>query len=150
MNALATEAVDSQLQANMKESENNLRYQGMIEVRPCPHGRGLFALVDMPLPTMIIAFHDVKFTPTPTSSPMSRFALRVGENDYWDESPPDSDVYWSNFIDHDDDPNAAFIFNMERTTGWFVTTKPVLKGEELFIKYDSYYPTNPTKFDTKR
>jgi len=128
--------------------ENNLRYREIVEVRQCPHGKGLFALVDMSLPTMIVEIHDVVFTSAPTS-PSRRYALRVGENDYWDECPPESDLYWSNFIDHSNEPNTAFIFDMERKTSWFVTTKPVKNGEELFIKYDDYYPTNPTRFDRR-
>jgi hypothetical protein len=132
----------------LKKFENNPGYSGLIEVRPCPHGKGLFALFDMSLPTMIIEFPDVKFTSTPKSQPENRYALRVGDNDYWDECPPESDLYWSNFIDHSSNPNAVFVFDLDRTTAWLVTTRPVNKAEELFIKYDDYYPTNPTLFDS--
>jgi hypothetical protein len=126
--------------------ENNLRYRGIVEVRRCSHGKGLFASEDLPLPTMIVEINDVKFVSIPVST--SVYALRVGLNEYWDESPLESDLYWTNFIDHSNYPNAVFVFDMGSRTAWFVTTEPVKKDEELFIKYDDYYPTNPTIFVT--
>ena len=74
--------------------------------------------MDMPLPTMILEIHDVKFISTPRSPSERSYALRAGQNEYWDESPPESDLYWTNFIDHSNNPNAVFVFDVaERQRG---------------------------------
>jgi len=123
---------------------SNLQYKGRVEVRPCPHGSGLFAKKDLPQGALIFSMKDLVLTPTPTSPPERSFALRVGENQYWDEAPPDSPYYWSNFIDHSKHPNSRFYFDKKKKTVTYRTTKPVKKGEEIFIKYDEYFSLNPT------
>ena len=123
---------------------DNLSYKGVVAVRTCPHGRGLFALRDLPSNFVIAEFEDVAFTSNPVSPPERGHALRVGENEYWDEAPRDSPWYWSNFIDHSGKPNSEFTFDRLRRIVRFVVTRAVRKGEELFLKYDDYYPSNPT------
>ncbi|MDG6904327.1 MAG: SET domain-containing protein-lysine N-methyltransferase [Nitrososphaerota archaeon] len=123
----------------------NARYLGLVEVRSCIHGKGLFAMIDLPLPTMIVEIKGVVFETAPTN-PSTPYALRIGQNCYWDECPPESDLYWTNFIDHDNYPNSVFAFSLDKKTAWLLTTKPVKKGEELFIKYDDYYGENRTTF----
>jgi len=123
---------------------SNLQYKGRVEVRPCVHGRGLFAMRDLPKGTLIFSMKNLILTPTPVSPPERSFALRVGEDEYWDEAPPDSPYYWSNFIDHSRDPNSRFYIDRKKKTVTFRTTKAVKRGEEIFIKYDDYFPLNPT------
>ncbi len=120
-----------------------LAIRGLVEVRPCPHGRGLFACKDIGRGTVIREFRDLVLTSHPTSSPRGRYALQIGENEYWDGFPRESPDYWSNFIDHRDDPNAVFVFDEEKTRAWLKAAKRIRKGQEIFLRYDSYYPTNP-------
>ena len=115
----------------------------VVEVRPCPHGRGLFARANIAKGSVIQEFEDVVFTARPTSAPEGKFALRIGENDYWDGFPQASPDSWSNFIDHSDDPNAVFSFDRERKRAWLKAAKTIRKGQEIFLRYDSYFPTNP-------
>jgi SET domain-containing protein len=115
----------------------------VVAVRPCPHGRGLFARADIPKGSVIQEFKDVVFTPQPTRAREGKFALRVGENEYWDGFPHGSPDFWSNFIDHDDNPNAVFVFDKERRRARLKAAKAIKKDQEIFLRYDSYYPTNP-------
>jgi SET domain-containing protein len=120
-----------------------LAIRGLVEVRPCAHGRGLFACKNIGKGSMIREFRDLVLTSHPSPTPSGRYALQIGENEYWDGFPKGSPDYWSNFIDHSDDPNAAFVFDAERTMAWLKALKPVRKGEEIFLRYDAYYSTNP-------
>ena len=115
---------------------------GLVEVRPCAHGKGLFASKDIPTDMVIWRFDDVKFTANPTSPKERRHALQVGDHEYWDEAPEGSPDYWSNFIDHSRDPNARFVFDMENKRAWFKATRPIKTDEEIFIKYDDYHKGN--------
>jgi hypothetical protein len=117
--------------------------QGLVEVRLCPHGKGLFAIRDIPRDAVIWTFDDVTFTSRPGSPRNRNRALRVGEHEYWDEAREGSSDYWSNFIDHSDDPNAHFVFDRNERKAWFKAKRPIVADEEIFIKYDDYYPTNP-------
>jgi SET domain-containing protein len=114
-----------------------------VEVRPCPHGRGLFAIVDIARGSVIREFEGVVFTAQPTSAPEGKYALRTGENEYWDGFPAGSKDFWSNFIDHSDDPNAVFLFDKQRKRAWLKAERAIKKGQEIFLKYDSYFPSNP-------
>lgn len=120
-----------------------LSIRGLVEVRRCPHGRGLFASRDFPKGAVIREFADLVLTSHRTSTPRGRYALQIGENQYWDGFPRGSADYWSNFIDHSDDPNAHFTFDKGRTKAWFRASKPIVKGDEIFIRYDRYHKTNP-------
>lgn len=92
---------------------------------------------------MIREFRDLVLTSHPTSTPWGRYALRIGENEYWDGFPRGSPDYWSNFIDHSDDPNAVFVFGEGKTVARLEAAKRIRKGQEIFLRYDSYHPTNP-------
>ena len=115
----------------------------VVEVRPCPHGRGLFARADIEKGAVIREFEGVVLVRHPTSAPEGKYALRVGENEYWDGFPQGTPDSWSNFIDHSDDPNAVFVFDKKRKTAWLKASKPIKIGQEIFLKYDFYHPTNP-------
>lgn len=92
---------------------------------------------------MIRKFDDLVVVPVPSSSD-GAYALRIGEHEYWDGYPEGSADYWSNFIDHSDDPNAVFVFDIGKERAWLKAAKPIGKGEEIFISYSHYHSTNPT------
>jgi SET domain-containing protein len=123
--------------------ELGLAIRGLVEVRPCPHGRGLFASRDIASGSVIREFKDLVLSSRPSSTPRGRYALQIGESEYWDGFPRGSPDYWSNFIDHSDVPNAAFVFDEGRTRAWLKAVSRIGKGEEIFLRYDSYHPTNP-------
>jgi SET domain-containing protein len=118
--------------------------RGLVGVRPCRHGKGVFANRDIARGGVIREFAPLVVTHAPPSSPDGAYALRIGEHEYWDGFPRGSPDYWSNFIDHSDDPNAVFVFDPEKTRAWLKAAKPIRKGQEIFISYSHYYPTNPT------
>lgn len=120
-----------------------LAVRGLVEVRPCPHGRGVFATRRFDKGSVIRRFDGLRLLPRPSDAPQGRYALQIGENLYWDGFPRGSADYWSNFIDHSDNPNAAFVFDSGKTKAWLMATRGVAKGQEILIKYDSYYPANP-------
>ncbi len=120
-----------------------IAYGGLVEVRPCPHGRGLFATRDIEEGSVIREFEDLVLTSSPTSTPEGRYALQIGENEYWDGFPAGSTDYWSNFIDHSSDPNAAFVIDGDRKRARFKATKRIERGQELFVDYRAYHHTNP-------
>jgi len=121
-----------------------LAIRGLVEVRPCPHGRGLFAIKEIVRDTVIREFKDLTMTSHPTSTPRGKYALQIGENEYWDGFPRGSPDYWSNFIDHSDNPNMVFVFDGGKKTAWFKATRRIGTGEELFINYRDYHYSNPT------
>jgi SET domain-containing protein len=116
---------------------------GVVEVRPCAHGRGVFASDYIAVGSVIREFGGVALTSRPASSPEGGYALRVGEHEYWDGFPDGSPDYWSNLIDHSDSPNSVFVFDKEGKRAWLKAAKPIEKGQELLINYRDYYPTNP-------
>jgi hypothetical protein len=128
----------------LAESTLGLEFGGLVEVRPCPHGRGLFAVMDIGRGAVIREFDDIVLTSRPTSAPEGKYALQIGENEYWDGFPKDSPDYWSNFIDHSDDPNAAFVIDRKRKRAWLKAERPIRLGQEIFINYRDYHYSNPT------
>jgi SET domain-containing protein len=130
-----------------RRSTLGLVIRGLVEVRPCPHGRGLFASRDIRKDGVVRHFEDVVLTSRPTEAPRGKYALRIGESEYWDGFPKGSPDYWSNFIDHSDNPNTVFIFDKEKRKARLKATKAIRKGQELFIKYDYYFETNPSERD---
>jgi SET domain-containing protein len=121
-----------------------LAIPGLVEVKPCPHGRGLFASRDIDKGIVIRQFQDIVLTSHPTSALKGKYALRIGESEYWDAFPKGSPDYWSNFIDHSDNPNAVFILNRENKRAWLKAARPIRKGQEIFIRYRDYYHANPS------
>ena len=120
-----------------------LAIRGLVEVKACPHGRGLFASRDIEKGSVIREFDDLVLTSVPTSTPRGKYALQIGENEYWDGFPRGSPDYWSNFIDHSIDPNAVFVIDSDRKSARFKAKRRIKKGEELFINYRDYHRTNP-------
>jgi len=117
--------------------------QRLVEVRPCPHGKGVFAKKRIPRDGVIWKFEEVVLTTTPRSLQRRNRALRIGEHEYWDEAPEESPDHWANFIDHSNDPNARFVFDRKNRRAWFKATRPIAAGEEVFINYRDYYHSNP-------
>jgi SET domain-containing protein len=120
-----------------------LSFRGMVEVRPCPHGRGLFACADIEVGRVIQEFEDLAMVASPAHLLEAGYAMRIGEHEYWDGFPSGSADYWSNFIDHSYNPNAVFVFDDEKRRAWLKAVAPIQKGQEVFINYKSYFPTNP-------
>ena len=123
-----------------------LAYGGLVEVRPCPHGRGLFAKKDIERGSVIREFEGLSLTSRRTSTPEGRYALQIGENEYWNGFPRGSPDYWSNFIDHSDVPNAVFVIEKDRKRAWFRAKRRIGKDQEIFINYRDYHHTNPITF----
>ena len=118
------------------------RIPGVLEVRDCPHGRGVFALKDFEDGELMVLAIGGSYVATPTST--KGYALRIGERLYWDEAPEDSPGYWSNFLDHSSDANCRFVDFDESLPGAKLTAiRAIKKNEELFLNYGDYYPTNP-------
>jgi SET domain len=121
-----------------------LAHGEMVEVKPCPHGFGLFASRDIGEGSVVREFVGLVLVSRPSRTPEGRYALQTGEDEYWDGFPPGSPDYWSNFIDHSGDPNVVFVFDAEKTRAWLKTLRRVAMGEELFLNYRDYYGANPT------
>jgi hypothetical protein len=115
----------------------------VVEVRPCPHGMGLFATEDIARGKTIREFRDLALSSKPPTGPEARYALRIGEQEYWEAFPVGSPDYWSNFIDHNDAPNAVFIIDREERRAWLRASMAIGKGQEIFLRYDHYFPSNP-------
>ncbi len=115
---------------------------GVLEVRSCPHGRGVFALRDFRDGDTVSVVVGGEFTAKPRST--DGHALRIGDSLYWDEAPVDSPIYWSNFLDHREEPNCRFVdFNPSMPGARLVAVTKIRKGEEMFLDYRDYHPDNP-------
>jgi hypothetical protein len=115
---------------------------GVLEVRDCPHGRGVFALKDFAKGELVAMTIGGDYVATPKST--RSYALRLGEHLYWDEAPKDSPGYWSNFLDHNDDANCRFVDFDKRLPGAKLTAiRAIKRNQELSLNYRDYYPTNP-------
>jgi SET domain-containing protein len=115
----------------------------LVEVRPCPHGRGVFAAQDIDAGTRISVFGNVEYVTNPR---LLQYALQVGDSKYWDGYPEGSQLQWSNFLDHSDRPNAAFYFDSARQVR-LVALERIKAGQEIFIDYVSYHGANLRSFE---
>lgn len=118
-----------------------------LEVRACPHGRGVFALRSFREGTVIETFDRVTTTTSPTSPPWKRWALIIGRTGdgrhlFWDEEPEGSPRYWSNFLDHDNNPNVRFLIDAQRGRAHLVAIRSIGVGDELLMNYKEYDPDN--------
>ncbi|MDG6926350.1 MAG: SET domain-containing protein [Nitrososphaerota archaeon] len=120
---------------------------GILEVRACPHGRGVFALRGFAAGEPLRSFHDVVLTTSPASPPWRRWAMIVGRTAdgkhlFWDEEPEGSSDYWSNFLDHGDTPNVRFQIDLTGRTARLVATRAIDAGDELLLNYREYDSDN--------
>jgi hypothetical protein len=120
-----------------------VRIKGLLEVRKCPHGKGVYSSRDLEAGELIWSFDHISLTTTPRSPPSKRWALIIGktpdgENLFWDEASEEGGEYWSNFLDHSDHPNVKFLIETGNRTARLVTTRAVKAGEELFLDYKEY------------
>lgn len=123
--------------------------QGVLEVKPCPHGEGVFSLKSLKAGELIESFRDIAITTNPSSPPWKRWALIVGKTSkgeqlFWDEEPAGSKNYWSNFLDHNNTPNVRFLLNIKQRTAKLVAVRDITAGEELFLNYKEYDAANWT------
>jgi SET domain len=121
----------------------------ILEVRACSHGRGVFALRDFKERDLIQAFDGLSITTDPRSPPWKRWALIVGRTAdgkhlFWDEEPEGSSNYWSNFLDHDNNPNVRFLMDMQQGRAHLIATRHIAVGDELLMDYREYDPDNWT------
>jgi hypothetical protein len=114
-----------------------------VEVKVCPHGRGLFATEDIAAGIVIREFDDLALSSGLAPGSKGKYALRIGEHEYWDGFPEGSPDYWSNFIDHSDDPNAVFVIDRKHKSARLKAAKAIKRNQEIFIRYDSYHSLNP-------
>jgi hypothetical protein len=120
----------------------NDRVLGVLEVRECPHGRGVFALRDFHEGELVSMVVGGKFVAHPIST--KGYALRLGNELYWDEASVEDPGYWSNFLDHAGDANCRFVDFEPRLPGAkLVATRKVKKDDEMFLNYRDYHPGNP-------
>jgi len=116
---------------------------GVLEVRRCPHGRGVFALRDFDGGELVAAVVGGEYTAHPKST--RGHALRIGDRLYWDEAPSEAPGYWSNFLDHSGDPNCRLVdFDPRLPSAKLVATRKIKSGDEMFLNYKEYHPSNPT------
>ncbi len=122
---------------------------GLLEVRSCPHGLGVFALRQFEEDDLVQSFGDMIVTTAPKSPPWKRWAIIIGnapggEPLFWDEEPEGSPNYWSNFLDHSGNANVRFLIDMSGLSARLVATGSIKPGEELFLNYKEYHADNST------
>jgi hypothetical protein len=120
---------------------------GILEVKECPHGKGVFALKDFAAGDLLRRFDDILVTKSPKSPAWKRWAMIIGRTEdgerlFWDEEPERSDDYWSNFLDHDERPNVRFHIDLSRRTARLVATRAICAGDELLLDYKEYDSDN--------
>jgi hypothetical protein len=120
----------------------NDRIRGVLEVRDCPHGRGVFALRDFDEGELVAMVVGGEFVAHPRST--KGYALRIGDQLYWDEASGDDSGYWSNFLDHSGSANCKFVdFELSLPGAKLVATRKMRKDDEMFLNYRDYHPSNP-------
>jgi hypothetical protein len=127
----------------MKEA----RVEGLLEVRDCPHGRGVFASRGFHPGDLIWAFTKMDITTNPRSPPSKRWALIIGrtpegERLFWDEASEGSSEYWSNFLDHSSEPNVRFTIDISQGKASLLAIDSIRAGEELLLDYKEYDADN--------
>ena len=119
----------------------------ILEVRACPHGRGVFALRAFDEGDVIETIDDIIITTNPKSPPWKRWALIIGRTAdgkhlFWDEEPESSSHYWSNYLDHSSNPNVRFLIDIPQRRARLMATRSIGIGDELFIDYKEYDSDN--------
>jgi SET domain-containing protein len=125
------------------------KIEGLLEVKGCPHGRGVFAARNFEQGDLIHSMSHMFVTTTPKSPPWKRWAMIIGRTSdgqqlFWDEEDEESDEYWSNFLDHSQRPNVRFSINIMKRTASLFAVRSIKAGEELFLDYKEYDPDNWT------
>ncbi|MDA4127966.1 MAG: hypothetical protein OK422_00640 [Thaumarchaeota archaeon] len=119
--------------------------KGLVELKACPHGTGVFFLQDHAKGERLLSFHTTLVRATASNG----YALRLDESLFWDEEPQGSPFRWTNFIDHDPVPNVRFEFSpkgLGPVEASLYVEKEIHAGEEMFINYKAYYPSNPVEY----
>jgi hypothetical protein len=129
------------------EALAGVRIEGLLEVRECPHGRGVFALRNLAPGELIRLMPDMLITTAPKSPPWKRWALIIGRTPegqrlFWDEEADGSSEYWSNFLDHGQEPNVRFSIDIGTRTARLLAVSSIKSGEELLLNYKEYDPDN--------
>ena len=119
----------------------------MLEVKRCPHGRGVFSKRNFGVGEVIQTAENLNMTTTPKSPPWKRWALIIGKTPggkrlFWDEEDERSANYWSNFLDHSQEANVHLLIDAKQRTARLIATRSIDAGEELFLNYKEYDPAN--------
>src|SRR5437899_1167137 len=120
---------------------------GALEVKGCPHGRGVFSKRKFGVGEVIQTAESLAITTTPRSPPWKRWALIIGKTSdgkrlCLDEEDERSAIYWSNFLDHSPEDNVRLLIDAKKRTVRLIATKSIDAGEELFLNYKEYDPAN--------
>jgi hypothetical protein len=116
--------------------------EGTLEVRDCPHGRGVFALRDFDEGETVAMVVGGEFVKQPKST--NGYALRIEDNQFWDEIPAGDPAFWSNFLDHDNLANCRFVdFELDLPGARLIAVGRIEKGDELCLNYREYHKSNP-------
>lgn len=140
-------AVHRSSTALAKANKSGASQKAAVDVRPCPHGRGVFSLREFLRRQVIQSFQDIDITTEPKSPPWKRWALIIGTTPtgkhlFWDEEPRGSPLYWANFLDHGDKPNVRFKIDMKQRTAKLVALRNIGRNEELLMNYRDCHPAN--------
>jgi hypothetical protein len=125
------------------------RVEGLLQVKECPHGRGVFALRDFRPGETIRVMGHMTLTTTPRSPPWKRWAIIIGRTSdgkqlFWDEEEESSEDYWSNFLDHRKLANVRFSIDLPKGMATLAAIRTIKSGDELFLNYKEYGPSNWT------
>jgi len=123
------------------------RSKGVLEVKRCPHGRGVFSKRKFGVGELIQTAERLTITTTPKSPPRKRWALIIGKTPegkrlFWDEEDEGSVNYWSNFLDHSRQANVRLLIDASKRTARLIATRSIDAGDELFLNYKEYDPDN--------
>src|SRR3989442_12862019 len=100
---------------------------GALEVKGCPHGRGVFSKRKFGVGELIQTAGSLAITTTPRSPPWKRWALiigktREGKHLVWDEEDEGSVNYWPNFLDHRPKAKVRLLIDAKKRTARLIAT----------------------------
>ena len=114
-----------------------------IEVRKCPHGKGVFAVRNFSEGELIAVVQGGTLKKEWTS----KYDMKVGNDEYWSEFPPENPFSWSNSLDNSKIPNCRFTdFDVKNLEAKLMAIKKISAGEEMFINYKEI----PKRLDNKK
>lgn len=105
----------------------------VVEIRPCAHGHGCFAVRSFKKGELIGFISGGELIAKPTC----KFDMPINDHEWWAGFNKDHPQYWSNFLDHSKHPNCGFVdFDKSKLSAKLVAYEDIERGTELFIDYD--------------
>src|SRR2546422_11568984 len=94
---------------------------GALEVKGCPHGRGVFSKRKFGVGEVIQTAERLSITTTPRTPPWKRWALIIGKTRdgkrlFWDEEYARSANYWSHLLEHSPEHNDSLLIQASQRT----------------------------------